>query len=325
VTFEGQRRFDYLNGNLYSYHPDALGTVRLVTMQDVSVSGDNVLYPWGQSWTYSGSSTNLFAGFQNWDGNVGAPMYPGQFRVYPVNYGRWLTPDPSGKKAVRLDDPQTWNAYAYVRNNPTTLTDPSGLLTPAGGVDPFESTHVYTGTIESIDQGTEERPAGEKAQQQVSQQGIDFIKSWEGWNGTLDEATGLSLPKDDGFGNGTIGWGHNCGKCEDFAGGMTKSQGDDLLQSDLVVLEKSVSRITGRKATQQQFDALVAFAFNVRNYQSSTLMHNVASGVPVTEAHFTAYGHARNSQGILVSVPSLLRRRESEWDVYASGVYNSSH
>ncbi|HEV2424016.1 MAG TPA: RHS repeat-associated core domain-containing protein, partial [Terriglobia bacterium] len=48
-------------------------------------------------------------------------------RMYNSTWGRWLTPDPGGKKVVRLDDPQTWNMYAYVRNNPTTLTDPSGL------------------------------------------------------------------------------------------------------------------------------------------------------------------------------------------------------
>ena len=41
--------------------------------------------------------------------------------------GRWMSPDPGGEKVVKLDDPQTWNMYAYVRNNPTTLTDPTGL------------------------------------------------------------------------------------------------------------------------------------------------------------------------------------------------------
>jgi GH24 family phage-related lysozyme (muramidase) len=140
-----------------------------------------------------------------------------------------------------------------------------------------------------------------------------------------NKETGKWLPKDDGFGNGTIGWGHNCGKCEDFAGGITKAQGGALLKSDLAAFEKSVNGIVGGKATQQQFDALVAFAFNVRNYQGSTLMHNAGSGAPVSEANFTAYGNARNRQGILVPVPSLLRRRESEWDVYANGIYNSSH
>jgi uncharacterized protein RhaS with RHS repeats len=44
----------------------------------------------------------------------------------PLN-SRWLSPDPASKKAAKLIDPQTWNMYAYVRNSPTTLTDPSGL------------------------------------------------------------------------------------------------------------------------------------------------------------------------------------------------------
>jgi RHS repeat-associated protein len=45
--------------------------------------------------------------------------------------GRWMSPDPGGLKVVRLDDPQTWNMYAYAHNNPTTVTDPSGLTPPA--------------------------------------------------------------------------------------------------------------------------------------------------------------------------------------------------
>lgn len=34
---------------------------------------------------------------------------------------------PVGKSAADLSNPQSWNAYAYVLNNPATNTDPSGL------------------------------------------------------------------------------------------------------------------------------------------------------------------------------------------------------
>jgi RHS repeat-associated protein len=40
--------------------------------------------------------------------------------------GRFMSPDPLGGKLV---DPQTLNKYSYVRNNPVTLTDPTGLHT----------------------------------------------------------------------------------------------------------------------------------------------------------------------------------------------------
>jgi hypothetical protein len=62
----------------------------------------------------------------------------------------------------------------------------------------------------------------------------------------------------------------------------------------------------------------------VRNFGGSTLFSNVASGSTVTKANFTAYGHARVN-GHLVEVPSLMRRRESEYKVYANGIYDSSH
>jgi RHS repeat-associated protein len=40
--------------------------------------------------------------------------------------GRFMSPDPENVGASP-DDPQSWNAYAYVMNNPMNSTDPDGL------------------------------------------------------------------------------------------------------------------------------------------------------------------------------------------------------
>ena len=111
----------------YLLHADAAGTTTMVTDQTGAATGDATFYPWGQVWQISGGSDGTFGdlGFE-----VNYPLPPSETRDYNPTLVRWMTPDPAGQKAVNLANPQTWNMYAYVADNPTTLNDPSGLLPP---------------------------------------------------------------------------------------------------------------------------------------------------------------------------------------------------
>ena len=54
------------------------------------------------------------------------------FRKYSSAQGRWMTPDPAGLAAVDPTNPQSWNRYAYVLNDPLDFADPLGLDPPCG-------------------------------------------------------------------------------------------------------------------------------------------------------------------------------------------------
>jgi RHS repeat-associated protein len=47
-------------------------------------------------------------------------------RYYASSMGRWMSPDPKMFSKQRMFDPQQWNMYAYVRNNPLIYFDPNG-------------------------------------------------------------------------------------------------------------------------------------------------------------------------------------------------------
>lgn len=55
------------------------------------------------------------------------------FRKYENRAGRWTSTDPYAG-SMSLGDPQSFNRYSYVENDPVNLVDPSGLL-PCAGIE----------------------------------------------------------------------------------------------------------------------------------------------------------------------------------------------
>jgi RHS repeat-associated protein len=47
-------------------------------------------------------------------------------RYYASNWGRFMRPDPSGRSLV-MTNPESWNRYAYVNDDPINSNDPTGL------------------------------------------------------------------------------------------------------------------------------------------------------------------------------------------------------
>jgi RHS repeat-associated protein len=116
------------SGNVDYYFADHLGTARVVTNATGTVPplDDSDFYPFGGQRAVLSSSGNTykFTGKER-DSESGLDHF--QFRNYSSQYGRWMIPDPAGMMAVDLQNPQTLNRYAYVRNNPLSFTDPLGL------------------------------------------------------------------------------------------------------------------------------------------------------------------------------------------------------
>ena len=59
---------------------------------------------------------------QQWDFESGLHYFPA--RHYSTQFGRFMSPDPTGIFLGNLTDPQSLNLYAYVRNNSLSMSDP---------------------------------------------------------------------------------------------------------------------------------------------------------------------------------------------------------
>jgi RHS repeat-associated protein len=103
-------------------HADWLGNSRFASTPSRTMYFDTAYAPFGEPYAQSGTTDLSFTG-QNSDTTSG--VYDFLYRPYSIQ-GRWPTPDPAGLAAVDPSNPQTWNRYAYVRNNPLNRIDPTG-------------------------------------------------------------------------------------------------------------------------------------------------------------------------------------------------------
>jgi RHS repeat-associated protein len=126
VPFNGRILTEYYRGSLPGLifdHPDEIGSATTSSDYTGKTINEKLFYPFGELWTGAGSCGmhQTFAQLPDYDSET--DQYNTPNRHYNPT-GRWLSPDPLGGQ---LEDPQTLNKYAYVRNNPITLTDPTGL------------------------------------------------------------------------------------------------------------------------------------------------------------------------------------------------------
>jgi len=117
------------------YATDALGSVRVVFTASGQVLGRSEYLPFGETLNQSGALPRQRFTGQERDGEAGMDYFLA--RNLQARTGRMNAPDPLFGDA--MTNPQRWNRYAYVLNNPFKYTDPSGknpncVTTPAPGL-----------------------------------------------------------------------------------------------------------------------------------------------------------------------------------------------
>ncbi len=138
----------------------------------------------------------------------------------------------------------------------------------------------------------------------LSQTGLNLIKQFEG---CLLKA--YKCPA----GIWTIGYGHTGSAKEGQV--ISQKQADDLLEKDVQKFVEGVNRFIKVELNQNQFDALVSFAFNcgLGSLQSSTLLNFInIKQFDKAALEFDKWNKVRNPKTKQLEVSTGLTRRRSE-------------
>jgi RHS repeat-associated protein len=313
----------YFGHKLIAINGSAVATDRLGSVRSVSAGTTSHVsyFPYGQERAQSNGQTTP----------DGAEKFATYFRDgtgqdyadqrYYNQAGAFWSPDSGGIKTAVLANPTTWNRFAYANDDPINYQDQRGLMAtcPIGQV--VVNNECFGGDEEGVEEQREEvsstgngstgAGAGPgsimPSDMNLSKRGLDCVKSYEGLN--------LNVYKDSA-GYPTIGYGHLILSGEDFSGGITEEQAADLLRKDASDAIKAVQDLVKVELTQNQFDALVSFSFNLGrgSLAKSTLLANINSGKGITESNFTDWNKAGGQV-----VGGLTARRKDEYSLFSTG------
>ncbi len=126
VFFDGKRvaRRDASSSTVHYYFSDHLGSTSVITdaVGTMPPEEDLDYYPYGGTAYGNPSDHYLFTGKER-DTETGLDYFGA--RYFGSNMGRFMSPDAFYKDS-HVADPQSWNLYAYARNNPLRYVDPTG-------------------------------------------------------------------------------------------------------------------------------------------------------------------------------------------------------
>jgi RHS repeat-associated protein len=120
---------------------DHLGSPRINTDANGAVTARHDYHPFGEEVTTSERTAHPEYGddsirkqFTGYERDNESELDFAENRYYNPGHGRFTTTDPL-LESGRLENPQTWNRYVYVLNDPINYVDPDGLYECKGSAD----------------------------------------------------------------------------------------------------------------------------------------------------------------------------------------------
>jgi lysozyme len=146
-----------------------------------------------------------------------------------------------------------------------------------------------------------------KARHQVSRNAVTLIKRFEGYRGSAAQLAD---------GRWTIGYGHTLTAREGAT--VSLEDAEALLLYDLIAVAHAINEHTYTPLTQNQFDALASFVFNIgaENFQRSAVLRRINEGALLQAACAMEMWRKADFGGERIVIDALVRRRSAEKNLF---------